>query len=385
MTFRFDARKDISRGALLRSLLAALLTAGAASAPTGPARAQVYFQPYVQTYSWPGPAQPRGAPFVSRREVAAILYDEGYRLVGPIDYRDEAIVAVGVDDYGRRMRFIIDPDDGAVIGARRLGQQPNRSDLADEDLTPRPRLPRPQSQPHAASKPTPAATPPKEPLLGADAPPVQARRLRQSAAPPPPPGPEQDLAHRQGSAKPVGPSPQSARPQLTAPIAQDAARPEGPPVPPASSAQPAAAPVAQGAEHRAIVPPPGPEQELAHREGSAKPAEPSPQPARPQPATPVAQDASPPASVPQSSPTPASAPPRAAPRPAASPVAHGSAHRALVPPPGAAQAVITPPQSPPAAPPAPIASAPPAAPVVGSTGPRAPSAPAPDAAKPAGG
>jgi len=275
--------------------LAAVLAAGAASFPTAAARAQVYFQPYVQAYYWQSPAQPRpaqrgGGAFVSRREIAAILYDEGYRLVGPIDYRDDAIVAVGVDDYGRQMRFVIDPDDGDVIGARRLSRQAARSDPGDGvPRVEQPRIPRPQSRPRETSSP--------------------ARRPHQSASPPPP-GPELDLTRRQSSGAPAGSSQQPPGPRPTAPT-QGSARPEGPPAPAAASVQPAS------------------------------------------------------------------------PQPAGAPVAHGSAHRAIVPPPGAAQAVTTPPQSPPAAQPAP--PAPPAAPVVGSTGAQAPSAPAPDAVKPVGG
>ena len=160
MSFSFDARKEVSVHALARTLWAAALAAGVATIPTAAARAQVYLQPYVQTYYWQGPAQPRGAPMVSRREVAAILYDEGgYRLDGPIDYRDDAIVAVGVDDYGRRMRFVIDPEGGEVIGARRLSQQASRSDLGDEDpRAEQPRAPRPQRRPRETSTPAPPAT-----------------------------------------------------------------------------------------------------------------------------------------------------------------------------------------------------------------------------------
>jgi hypothetical protein len=134
MTHKFDAREGVSRRALSTSVFAAVLAVGAATAPSGSARAQVYFQPYAQSYHPQAPARPRGESFVSRREIAALLYDEGYRLAGPIDYRDDAIIAVGVDDQGRRMRFFLDPDDGEVVGARRLEPlQASRSGVRDEE------------------------------------------------------------------------------------------------------------------------------------------------------------------------------------------------------------------------------------------------------------
>lgn len=140
MTHKFDARKGVSRRALSTSVFAAVLAVGAATAPSRPARAQVlfqpqeYLQPYVQTHDWQAPARPRGESYVSRRDIAAILYDEGYRLAGPIDYRDDAIIAVGADDQGRRMRFFLDPDDGEVVGARRLEPpRASRSGVYDED------------------------------------------------------------------------------------------------------------------------------------------------------------------------------------------------------------------------------------------------------------
>jgi hypothetical protein len=345
MSFSFDARKEVSVHALARTLWAAALAAGVATIPTAAARAQVYLQPYVQTYYWQGPAQPRGAPMVSRREVAAILYDEGgYRLDGPIDYRDDAIVAVGVDDYGRRMRFVIDPEGGEVIGARRLSQQASRSDLGDEDpRAEQPRAPRPQSRPRETSTPAPPATPRKERLsdIGAAPAPRQLeRRLHQS---PPPLGSEQGLTRHEKPAAPAGSSHQPSRPQTTAPVAQGAARPAAA----AKSSPPPASPPTGAAQSARPESAPRPEGPPAPGLSSVKPA---------------------------------------SPQPAATPVAHGSAHRAIVPPP-AVQTATTPPQSPPAAQPAPVA---PAAPVVGAfreQGPSAdtPSGPVSIVVKPTGG
>ena len=317
MTYKFDARAGVSKRASSASVFAAILAVGAATAPSGPARAQVFFQPYVQTqaYDWRAPARSRGESFVSRREIAAVLYDQGYRLGGPIDYRDDAIIAIGVDDQGRRMRFFLDPDDGEVIGARRMEPlQASRSGANDED----PRVEPPRARP-LDSRPRETVSQP---------PVVAPRRERSSEA-----------------AAPAGKAHQSAA--LGDP--GTAARPERPRAPALASIQRSSsrstAPVTQDPAHRA-----------------AGPQSPS--------AAPAAARAS--AARPEGPPAPsASAAQQASPRPATPPIAHGSAHRAIVAPPGAVQTT-------------PVA---PAAPVVGATRTPTPSpeAPAPGAAKPTGG
>jgi hypothetical protein len=311
MTHKFDARIGVSRRALSTSVFAAVLAAGAAAAPSGPARAQVvqpqaYFQPYVQTHDWQAPARPRGESYVSRRDIAAILYGEGYRLAGPIDYRDDAIIVVGADDQGRRMRFFLDPDDGEVVGARRLEPpRPSPSGAYDQDARVEPPSARPlDSRPREIVSQPPVAAPRKERSSEAAAP---AGMAHQSAA----------LGDPGAAARPERPRPpavasiQRSSPRPTALVTQDPAH--GAAAPQTSQASPA--------------PPRG----LARPDGPPAPSASNVQKASPRPATP--------------------------------PIAHGSAHRAIVPPPGAAQTS-------------------PAAPVVGSTG---TPAPAPGAAKPGGG
>jgi hypothetical protein len=300
MTHKFDAREGVSRRALSTSVFAAVLAVGAATAPSGSARAQVYFQPYAQSYHPQAPARPRGESFVSRREIAAVLYDEGYRLAGPINYRDDAIIAVGVDDQGRRMRFFLDPDDGEVVGARRLEPlKASRSGVRDEDPRFEPPL---DGRPRETASQPPAAAPRRLRSSEAAAPTGEARQATAPGDPGTSPRPER---HR---APAVSSIPRSA-PRPTPPVAQDPAH---------GAADPRSPPAAARASAR--------------------------------PENPPAPSAS---AVEQASPRPASPPP----------IAHRSAHRAIVAPPSAA----------------------PAAPVVGSTGTQAPVAPAPDAAKPAGG
>ena len=329
MTSKFGARKYFwgatrlfSGNSLSKWSLAALLCAGTTAAPRGAAWAQVYFRPYAhdQPYYYHAPdydrerdyerepMRPRAAPFASRREVAAILDDEGYRLVGPLDFRENAIVAIGVDDEGRRTRFLIDPENGELIGARRLDQQQasrgqmSEEDPRDEDLAaPRPRVWTPEP-PSGSAMPIPR----KERALQSETPSASPRKPRQSAshgAAPAARAASPAVATRANAREPTWPegarapaatvphlAPHPAKPavkaaahvvdpkppQVVAPAAppatpavapakaavapaKAAARPEGPPAPPVAAAPPAPTTtpaVARGSSHRAIVPPP---------------------------------------------------------------------------------------------------------------------------------
>jgi hypothetical protein len=149
MTYRFGASMKPSRAMLLAVLCA--------SAAPGAAFAQAYYySPYGDYYQserdWGGPPEPRAAaPYATRRAIAALLAEQGYRLVGRVDFRDADIVAFGADAYGRVSRFVIDPDENEVISARRLGgpegrpyvdaeeNSAERSRAEPSDIPPRPR------------------------------------------------------------------------------------------------------------------------------------------------------------------------------------------------------------------------------------------------------
>ncbi|MGD9545244.1 MAG: hypothetical protein AB7F41_01390 [Methylocystis sp.] len=100
----------------------ALALAAGAVAPQH-AFAQFFFRPFAYSYSYQAP--PAEAPrFASRRAVASILGREGYRLVGPLGHRGEQIVATGVSRREGEIRFIIDPYEGRILRAVRLGPPP---------------------------------------------------------------------------------------------------------------------------------------------------------------------------------------------------------------------------------------------------------------------
>jgi hypothetical protein len=103
---------------LMQAGMVVSLAIGAVAA-AGSAQAQVYFRPFA--YAFPQPMVEDVAPYGSYRGIARILAREGFRLVGPLGSRGDQVVATGVDSYGRRMRFIIDPYEGQVLHSRPLG------------------------------------------------------------------------------------------------------------------------------------------------------------------------------------------------------------------------------------------------------------------------
>ncbi|KAF0121306.1 MAG: hypothetical protein FD148_3279, partial [Methylocystaceae bacterium] len=99
----------------------ALALAASAAVPQH-AFAQFFFRPFAYSYRQQIPPEEPG--FASRRAVASILGREGYRLVGPLGRRGDQIVATGVSRREGDMRFIIDPYEGRILRAVRLGPPP---------------------------------------------------------------------------------------------------------------------------------------------------------------------------------------------------------------------------------------------------------------------
>lgn len=90
------------------------------------ANAQFFFRPFAYTYRYDIPPDDYDeAPrFASRRSVARILAREGYQLVGPLGQRGDQVVATGVNRREGEMRFFIDPFEGQIIRAVRIGPPP---------------------------------------------------------------------------------------------------------------------------------------------------------------------------------------------------------------------------------------------------------------------
>ena len=80
------------------------------------------FYPSPYGYYPPRPIfEPEPELAFSRRDVAAILARQGYRLVGPLRDRGDRIVASGVDGLGRMARFVVDPDEGEIVRSWPVG------------------------------------------------------------------------------------------------------------------------------------------------------------------------------------------------------------------------------------------------------------------------
>jgi hypothetical protein len=97
--------------------LASTLALAALIAP-GPAAAQGLYPPYGYYPRQPMiGAEPESEPEpgISRRDVAAILARDGYRLVGPLQDHGDRILASGVDARGRMAKFVVDPDEGEIL------------------------------------------------------------------------------------------------------------------------------------------------------------------------------------------------------------------------------------------------------------------------------
>ncbi|MBM3561836.1 MAG: hypothetical protein FJX48_01505 [Alphaproteobacteria bacterium] len=89
--------------------------------------AQFYFRPFAYSYGYQFPDE--GPPaYASRPAVASILGRAGYQLVGPLGHRGDQIVATGVSRRDGEMRFIVDPYEGRILRAVRLGPPPMHGD-----------------------------------------------------------------------------------------------------------------------------------------------------------------------------------------------------------------------------------------------------------------
>lgn len=297
----------------------ALLLLGCALAPTitpTAAEAQFFFRPYAYSYRQAVPDD-EPAPFGSRRAVAGILAREGYRLVGPLGRRGEQVVATGVSRREGETRFIIDPYEGQILRAIRLGSaplidrpmrddgefveplggsRPVVRDLGDEPrAAPRARHSRRQG-PSTAAREAP--------------PPAVAAPDQRGAVAPPAPGPAP------GAPGAVAPAPGAATPGAHAP----AANVPGAAGPNASGAQPPkAAPTPSATAPAAWTPPPPPSPSPT----AVAPKAPAPPPAPAAAAAPPPQAAAPATSVQTAAPAPHGKKGRAE---------NASAHRAIVPP-----------------------------------------------------
>lgn len=223
-------------------LLWASLAPVCALAP-GQATAQVFFYPFAYTFQRPI-VEPE--PDVSPRRIAAILAREGFRLVGPLAHRGDQIVATGVDAKGRRSRFIIDPYEGEVLSAWRLGSafahegQPFESD--EDAIEPEPRGP--MVIPGIGGEGSDAEIPPPSR-------PRPAARPRAKAAARSAPDPHRATGHvAPAPGSKVAPAPAAPTITLPAPKSQ-----------PSVPAQATTTPSPAAAEAAPAVPAPPPEQE----------------------------------------------------------------------------------------------------------------------------
>ncbi len=116
-------REETMRSFNGKAVLPFALALAASAAVPQHAFAQFFFRPFAYSYRPRIPAE--GPPaFASRRAVASILGRTGYQLVGPLGRRGDQIVATGVSRREGEMRFIIDPYEGRILRAVRLGPPP---------------------------------------------------------------------------------------------------------------------------------------------------------------------------------------------------------------------------------------------------------------------
>jgi hypothetical protein len=266
---RFGASGRLGRAALMALICAA-------AAPIA-AQAQSYYdRPYggYPGWGWGGPPPRAVSPYASRRAIAGVLAEQGYRLVGRLDFRGADIVAVGVDGYGRTMRFVVDPDDGDIVDARPVVRAAARPDMDSEDA-----LPEPPRGALGSRRPEGLA------------PPAPPRAQEQGRRPQPPVASHAEPSSRDPRWPQDEPASRpAARPPAERPP-QTAARPQDRPV-----ERPVAAPIAPagGSSHRAIAPPPAPAAPKPAPTVTATPVAPAPQ--------------APSAAAPTAAPAPAQAP-----------------------------------------------------------------------------
>jgi hypothetical protein len=97
-------------------------------------------------------AQPAQAQFfgdtMSSSEVAYVLSDSGYRMVGQPQRSGRYYVAEGVGSDGRRMRVLVDAYAGVVVGAKPVQQQEAQARGLSSLFAPEPRLVPPRNVPN---------------------------------------------------------------------------------------------------------------------------------------------------------------------------------------------------------------------------------------------
>lgn len=236
---------------------------------TPPATAEIFFRPFGYAFHRPI-VEPE--PDVSPQRIAAILARRGFRLVGPLGYRGDQIVATGVDARGARERFLVDPYEGEVLSSWRVG--PN---FAREAPIGAPLPPEPYGAPEAIAPGEPKVIPglggeqrrqaqPKAAApKHADAPPHAKTAARPAsepaprAVPHPPPSQATKTPPKPAAPKTDAPAPSSA-PSATAPSnapadeRPPAAKTPVPPAPEPVATAPVAPPAQPAAPQTAAAP-----------------------------------------------------------------------------------------------------------------------------------
>lgn len=260
-------------------ICASLATLWAISASSA-ATAQVFFQPFGYAFHRPI-AEPE--PDVSPRRMAFILARHGFRLIGPLGYRGQQIVAAGVDARGLRQRFLIDPYEGRILTSWPIGPRVARG-APFEPLPP----PEPYDESAASGEPRvisgvgPDDGEPRRPARTprAATPPRAATAARSSGENAPHAAPRTTPSQSMKAApKATSPAPQKAPPQAPAQAPAPAtAAPTSAPIdtkaPPATAPAPQAEQPAPSASATQQAPVPAPSQSAppAQKADSGAPA-----------------------------------------------------------------------------------------------------------------
>jgi hypothetical protein len=183
--------RPVAPNARRTAFVAALL---APLALTAPAQAQMFG---IGFYSHPRPLPPRGVYVVTPHEApippgmaVAILGERGFRPVGRVALRGEALVVHALDPRGRPVTVVMDAYDGEILNVMRraaLAGEPHPSvfpDLARPG--PQTQPPQPPSRPKELAlgpKEAPQAKPPVTSPAGAIYPPPEAGVLKNVTRP----------------------------------------------------------------------------------------------------------------------------------------------------------------------------------------------------------
>lgn len=209
--------------ALANGIVAGVVSIAGVAAGSAPAAAQFWgggwFAPIPVPGIMPGPPAADAIPV---RMVARIVAAQGFRLTDYPVRRGNRIIALGVDQRGQMMRFVIDAYDGAVLRASLVGAPRPPGYIGNPDT-------------YAYGGPAYGAPDAREPL---DAAPKQKRKPKvKTAAKPPAP-----LPHAAPASPAAPPSQATQAPAPLTPVAP--ATVSTPPAAPAAATPPAAAPAA---------------------------------------------------------------------------------------------------------------------------------------------